>query len=59
MPLNNRLQRLDPGTMDETSRSRARNVFEPRWNRWNAVRTWCASLASALLLILLLGGGGQ
>jgi uncharacterized membrane protein len=59
IPLNNRLQRLDPGTMDATARSRARADFEPRWNRWNAFRTICANLASILLLLLLLRSGGR
>jgi uncharacterized membrane protein len=59
IPLNNRLQRLDPGATDATARSRARADFEPRWNRWNAVRTVGASLATMLLLLLLLRGGGQ
>jgi uncharacterized membrane protein len=54
IPLNNGLKKLDPSTMSETSRKRARDDFEPRWNRWNALRTACASLASILLLILLL-----
>jgi hypothetical protein len=47
------LQKLDPTTMSETMRKRARDDFEPRWNRWNATRTACASLTSILLLILL------
>jgi uncharacterized membrane protein len=54
IPLNNELQKLDPDTMDEATRTRARNHFELRWNRWNAIRTACASLASILLVLLLL-----
>jgi uncharacterized membrane protein len=53
IPLNSELQKLDPGTMSETTRKRARDDFEPRWNRWNEIRAACASLASVLLLILL------
>ena len=53
IPLNNALQKLDPGTMSETMRKRARDDFEPRWNRWNAIRTACASLTAVLLLILI------
>jgi uncharacterized membrane protein len=53
IPLNNALQKLDPSTMSETMRKRARADFEPRWNRWNAIRTACASLTSVLLLILI------
>ncbi|MGH9370287.1 MAG: DUF1772 domain-containing protein [Vicinamibacterales bacterium] len=54
IPLNNDLQKLDPGTMNETARKRAREDFEPRWNRWNAIRAACASLVSILLVLLLL-----
>lgn len=54
IPLNNELQRLDVATMTETMRQRAREAFEPRWNRWNVIRTVCASLVSVLLLLLLL-----
>jgi uncharacterized membrane protein len=52
IPLNNQVQKLDPDSMNETMRKRAREAFEPRWNRWNAIRTACASLASILLMIL-------
>jgi uncharacterized membrane protein len=44
IPLNNRVQRAGV----------TRAEFEPRWNRWNAFRTACAVLASALLLLVLL-----
>jgi uncharacterized membrane protein len=54
IPLNNALQKLQPGTISETMQKQARRDFEPRWNRWNAIRTACASLTSILLLILLL-----
>ena len=53
IPLNNELQTLDVDVMDETSNSAARQAFEPRWNRWNSIRTALASLASALLIVLL------
>jgi uncharacterized membrane protein len=53
IPLNNELQKLDPGTMSDTMRKRARDDFESRWNRWNAIRTAGASLTSILMLILL------
>jgi uncharacterized membrane protein len=43
IPLNNRVQRLDV----------TREEFEPRWNRWNAIRTAFALLATVLLLVLL------
>lgn len=54
VPLNNKLQALDVDTLDETSLSQARKDFEPRWVRWNSIRTAVASLASVLLMILLL-----
>ncbi len=53
IPLNNQLQTLDPGTMSDTTRRRARHEFEPRWNRWNDIRAASASLTTILLLILL------
>ena len=40
--------------MNETTRKRAREHFEPRWNRWNAIRTACASLACIVLMLLLM-----
>lgn len=54
IPLNNTLQKLDPGTMNETTRQHARQDFEPRWNRWNVFRAVCASVVSLLLALLLL-----
>jgi uncharacterized membrane protein len=53
IPLNNALQRLDAGTMNDPARKRAREDFEPRWNRWNIIRTAFASLVSILLMLLL------
>jgi len=54
IPLNNQLQRIDPGTMSDTARRSARDDFEQRWNQWNAFRTVCASVVSGLLVVLLL-----
>ncbi len=54
IPLNNELQKLDPGAMDAAARKRARDAFEPRWNQANAIRAALACLTSALLLLLLL-----
>ena len=56
VPLNNELQKLEPSAMSEAVRKQARDNFEPRWNRWNAIRTAFAGLTSILLLILLLRG---
>ncbi|MGH7573727.1 MAG: DUF1772 domain-containing protein [Longimicrobiales bacterium] len=54
IPLNNELQRLDIGTMNETARRRAREDFESRWNRWNTIRTAVACGVSISLMLLLL-----
>lgn len=53
IPLNNQLQTLDVDTMSEAEQGAARAAFEPRWNRWNSIRTAIAILTSALLIILL------
>jgi uncharacterized membrane protein len=53
IPLNNELKKLDLGAMNEATRKRARDDFEPRWNRWNAFRAACASLVSLLLMLLI------
>ena len=53
VPLNNTLQTLDVAEMSATMPKAAREAFEPRWNRWNLVRTVFASLASALLIVLV------
>jgi uncharacterized membrane protein len=54
LPLNNIVQKLDPGAMSELALEHARRGFEPRWNRWNTVRTACSIFSSVLLLVLLL-----
>ncbi|MEL4895367.1 anthrone oxygenase family protein [Crocosphaera sp. Alani8] len=54
VPLNNKLQTWDVMDMNETTLKAARFDFEPRWNRWNAIRTFFACLTSTLLIILLL-----
>ncbi|MDY6880926.1 MAG: DUF1772 domain-containing protein [Desulfatiglans sp.] len=53
IPMNNRLQGVNIDDLDETTQRSARQVFEPRWNLWNSIRTVFASLASSLLIILL------
>jgi len=55
VPLNNALQTLEVDAMDDAARRTARADFEPRWNRWNAVRTAASVVVSALLLIVLYG----
>ena len=54
IPLNNQLQTLEVDAMNEAEQRAARMAFEPRWNRWNAIRTTIAVLTSALLMVLLL-----
>lgn len=54
IPLNNQLQRHDVAAMTEAARARARESFEARWNRWNAIRTAAAAVVTAALLAVLL-----
>lgn len=54
IPLNNQLQSLDVNALTETAHRQSREDFEPRWNRWNMIRTYLSCLVSVLLMILLL-----
>ena len=54
VPLNNKLQTLDVDGVKAPTHADARREFEPRWNRWNTIRTALASVTSALLMIVLL-----
>lgn len=54
IPLNNAAQALDVDELDGAALEAARRDFEPRWNRWNLLRTVLAGLVSALLMALLL-----
>lgn len=54
IPLNDRLQKLDPDTLSDCGVQRARLEFEGRWNRWNVFRTMCAILTSIMLLLVLI-----
>ncbi len=54
VPLNNRLQRIDVGSLRPEERSSARRGFEPRWNRWNRIRTVLACFAALLMTTLLI-----
>jgi len=53
LPLNNKLQTLNVDGMNETDLKKARNDFEPRWNKSNLIRTAIASCVSVLLMVLL------
>lgn len=54
VPLNNRLQSLNVGAMDEPAQEAAREAFEGRWNHWNAIRTVVSCLVSLVLIIVVL-----
>lgn len=54
IPLNNRLQQLDLDAMNETELAIARNEFESRWNMWNTIRTFVATVVTAGLIVLAL-----
>lgn len=53
VPLNNQLQMQNLDAMTEPALREARMNFEPRWVRWNSIRTVFATLTSALLIILV------
>ena len=53
VPLNNQLQMQKLDTMTDLALREARMNFEPRWIRWNALRTVFATLTSVLLIILV------
>ena len=54
VPLNNELQRQDLDQLDDQAIARLRQTFEPRWVRWNWIRTWVAVATTLTLLVLLL-----
>ena len=53
IPLNNKLQSLNVDAMEQAALETARENFEARWNRWNAIRTVFSCLVSALLIVLI------
>lgn len=53
VPLNNQLQRLEVDGVAADQLAAARRGFEPRWNRWNRIRTVLACLSAALMTGLL------
>jgi len=53
VPLNNKLQSLDLNSLSETELEEARHNFEPRWNRWNSIRTVVAILTTVMLIVVL------
>lgn len=54
IPLNNRLQTLDIDSLDLKAQKAERRRFEPRWNRWNTIRTAFAGVTSLVLAVMLL-----
>jgi uncharacterized membrane protein len=54
VPLNNKLQTVEVESIDVTEVNQARQVFEPRWNRSNNIRTVLASMTTLLLIILII-----
>ena len=53
IPLNNHLQETELQELDEVSLHELRERFEPRWTRWNGIRTVFAILTSGMLILLL------
>lgn len=54
VPLNNQLQSVQVETLDAPGLQAAREAFEPRWNRWNLLRTLLSVLVAAALIVLVL-----
>ncbi len=53
IPLNNFIQSLDAASMTDDDLEHARQRFEPRWNRWNNVRSLCSCAVVAVLILVL------
>lgn len=53
VPLNNALQRQDLDAMSPPELRQSRSEFEPRWVRWNTIRTVLAILVLAPLLAVI------
>ena len=51
IPLNNKIQQINAELSDGLELAKHRIAFEPRWNRWNVLRTVIGAGASVLLLI--------
>lgn len=52
VPLNNELQTVKVDALSVAEQAAVRAGFEPRWNRWNVIRTLFATLAVVLLMVL-------
>ena len=53
VPMNNRLQALEVNSLNEAELRSTRASFEPRWNRWNQIRTFFGCLCTLGLLAAL------
>ena len=53
VPLNNRLQSFNVDESNDQTITKERQDFEPRWTRWNAIRTVFACITSLTLIVLL------
>ena len=53
VPLNNELQTRELDTLNEAELAEAREKFEPRWIRWNTIRTFISILVTAVLVLLI------
>ncbi len=53
IPLNNAIQAVDLGAVDDAAARAARERFEARWNRWNAIRTGLGCVSVVGLLVVL------
>ena len=53
IPLNNRVQALQLEALDEDALRTERAAFEPRWVRWNTIRTVVASAVTLALMAVL------
>ena len=53
IPLNNRVQNLQVDKLDDQAASQERSVFEPKWNRFNYIRSSVGFLVCLAFLLIL------
>ena len=53
IPLNNRVQNLQVDKLDDQAASQERSVFEPKWNRFNYIRSGVGFLVCLAFLLIL------
>lgn len=53
IPLNNKLQSISVDIKNDSEIKKAREEFEPSWNKWNLIRTIISIMTVLLLLVLL------